>query len=72
MFISPQSFITSIQSAKRMFANTFITDPTFNKVANDYITAQEEFANMLVNNTLEVAKYCTNGTASQWFNARSK
>ena len=72
MFITPQSFITSVQSAKRIFTNTFITDQTFNKVANDYITAQEEFANMLVNNTLEVAKYCTNGAASQWFNARGK
>jgi hypothetical protein len=67
MFCTPHSLISTVQDAKRAFVNQFITDSTFKTLANNYITAQQEFANMLVDNTLEVVKYCADGAGSRWF-----
>ena len=54
---TPSFFINTIQDTKRIVTNKVFTDPTLNKAANDYITAQTAFANMLVNNAIEVSKY---------------
>jgi hypothetical protein len=54
---TPDAIIDNIQGIKRSFTNQVITDPTFNKIAHDYINAQTEFAKMVSNNALTVAKY---------------
>ena len=55
---TPQFYINSFQSLKHDFTNKVITDTTLNKVANDFIDAQTAWANMVVNNTTTIAKYC--------------
>jgi hypothetical protein len=72
MLFTPHSLISTVQDAKRSFVNQFISDPTFKTLANNYINSQQEFANMLVNNTLEVAKYCATGAGSKRFSQRTK
>ncbi len=54
---TPQFYINSFQSLKHDFTNKAITDPTLNKVANDFIDAQTAWANMVVNNTTTITKY---------------
>jgi len=55
---TPQFYINSFQSLKHDFTNKVITDTTLNKVANDFIDAQTAWANMVVNNTTTITKYC--------------
>ena len=55
---TPQFYINSFQSLKHDFTNKVITDNTLNKVANDFIDAQTAWANMVVNNTTTITKYC--------------
>lgn len=54
---TPSFFIDSIQDTKRIVTNQVFKDPTLNKAANDYITAQTAFAKMLVNNAIDLSKY---------------
>jgi hypothetical protein len=54
---TPDAIIDNIQGIKRSFTNQVITDPTFNKIAHDYIDAQTEFAKMMAHNAMTVAKY---------------
>lgn len=54
---SPTFFIDTFQDTKRIVTNQIFRDPTLNKAANDYITAQTAFAKMLVNNAIDVTKY---------------
>ena len=54
---SPTFFIDTFQDTKRIVTNQIFKDPTLNKAANDYITAQTAFAKMLVNNAIDVTKY---------------
>jgi hypothetical protein len=54
---TPQFFIDSIQSTKRGVFKQIIKDPELQRVADRYIDAQTEFANMLVTNTIAVARY---------------
>jgi hypothetical protein len=54
---TPDAIIDNIQGIKRSFTNQVITDPTFNKIAHDYIDAQTEFAKMMARNAMTVAKY---------------
>jgi len=54
---TPSFYIDSFQSLKHDFTNKVITDPTLNKVANDFIDAQSAWAKMVVNNSTTVAKY---------------
>ncbi len=67
MFCTPYSLISTVQDAKRSFVNQFVTDPTVKTLANNYINSQQEFANMLVDNALEIVKYCADGAGSRWF-----
>jgi hypothetical protein len=61
---TPDTIIDNIQGIKRSFTNQVITDPTFNKIAHDYIDAQTEFAKMLARNALTVAKYSAEAVAN--------
>lgn len=54
---TPSFFIDTIQDTKRIVTNHVFKDPTLNKAANDYITAQTAFAKMLVNNSIDLTKY---------------
>ena len=54
---TPSFYIDSFQSLKHDFTNKVITDPTLNKVANDFIDAQSAWAKMVVNNSTTVTKY---------------
>jgi hypothetical protein len=54
---TPQFFIDTIQSTKRGVFKSIVQDPELQRVADRYIDAQTEFANMLVNNTITVARY---------------
>ena len=54
---TPQFFIDSIQSTKRGVFKQIIKDPELQQVADRYIDAQTNFANMLVTNTIAVARY---------------
>lgn len=53
----PAFFIDTFQDTKRIVTNYVFKDPTLNKAANDYITAQTAFAKMLVNNAIDLSKY---------------
>jgi hypothetical protein len=54
---TPNAVIDNIQGIKRSFTNQVITDPTFNKIAHDYIDAQTEFAKMMSDHAVTAAKY---------------
>ena len=54
---SPAFFIDAFQDTKRIVTNHVFKDPTLNKAANDYITAQTAFAKMLMNNAIDLSKY---------------
>ena len=41
---TPEFYIDSFQSTKRLLTNKVITDPTLNKAAHNYIDAQTTFA----------------------------
>ena len=54
---TPDFYIDSFQSTKRMLTNQVFKDPTLNKAAHNYIDAQTAFAKMLTANTVDMAKY---------------
>jgi hypothetical protein len=54
---TPQFFIDTIQSTKKGVFKQIIKDPELQRVADRYIDAQTDFANMLVANTIEMARY---------------
>jgi hypothetical protein len=54
---TPQFFIDTIQSTKRGVFKQIVKDPELQRVADRYIDSQTEFANMLVKNTIDIAKY---------------
>jgi hypothetical protein len=53
----PDFFIDTFQDTKRIVTNQIFKDPTLNKAANDYISAQTAFAKMLAHNTIDITKY---------------
>ena len=64
---TPDFFIDSFQSTKRMLTNQVFKDPTLNKAAHNYIDAQTEFAKMLTANTLDLAKYSVESVSKVLF-----
>lgn len=54
---TPQFFIDAVQSTKRGVFKQIVQDPELQKVSDRYIDAQTEFANMLINNTISIARY---------------
>ena len=64
---TPAFFIDTIQDTKRIVTNQVFKDPTLNKAANDYITAQTAFAKMLMNNTIDITKYSVDSISKVLF-----
>jgi hypothetical protein len=68
---TPDAIIDNVQGIKRSFTNQVITDPTFNKIAHNYIDAQTEFAKMMANSVLTVAKYSTESVSNSFFSKKA-
>ena len=64
---TPEFYIDSFQSTKRMLTDKVILDPTLNKAANDFITAQTTFAKMLSKNAFDIAQYSMDSITKVWF-----
>jgi len=48
------TFIETVQGAKKYFVNTYITDKELQKPLNDFIDKQTEFVNQIVKTNQEV------------------
>jgi hypothetical protein len=64
---TPEFYIDSFQSTKRMLTNKVITDPTLNQAANDFITAQTTFAKMLSKNYIDLSTYSVDAMSKVFF-----
>lgn len=64
---TPDFFIDSFQSTKKVVFNQIIADKTLQKAAAEYVDAQSQFAKMLVHNTISVAKYSADAITKCWF-----
>jgi hypothetical protein len=64
---TPHFFIDTFQSTKKVVANQIFKDSRLNKAATDYIDAQTAFAKMMVNNTVDMAKYSVESISKVWF-----
>ena len=64
---TPHFFIDTLQSTKKVVANQIFKDSRLNKAATDYIDAQTAFAKMMVNNTVDMAKYSVESISKVWF-----
>ena len=64
---TPQFFIDTVQSTKRGVFKQVIKDPELQRVADRYLDAQTEFATMIVNNTIDMARYSFDRLSACWF-----
>lgn len=64
---TPEFYIDSFQSTKRMLTDKVFKDPTLNKAAHNYIDAQTAFAKMLAANTVDMAKYSVESVSKVLF-----
>lgn len=64
---TPDFYISLIQSTKIGLTDKIITDPILNKAAHNFITAQTQFAVMLVSNFTEITKYSVDTITNKWF-----
>lgn len=64
---TPEFYIDSFQSTKRMMTDKVIADPTLNKAANDFITAQTAFAKMLAKNYIDLSTYSVEAMSKVFF-----
>ena len=64
---TPEFYIDSFQSTKRMLTNKVYTDPTLNKAANDFINAQTAFAKMLAKNYIDLATYSVDSMSKVFY-----
>ena len=64
---TPDFYIDSFQSTKRMLTNKVITDATLNQAANDFITAQTTFAKMLAKNYVDLSTYSVDSMSKVFF-----
>jgi hypothetical protein len=69
---TPQFFIDTIQNTKRGVFKSIVQDPELQRVADRYIDAQTEFANMLVKNTIDVARYSFDKATSCVFSKKEQ
>ena len=53
---TPESFIDSVQNAKKQFVNTVISNESFKKELIKLVDAQTEFAKGQVKTTLSIAE----------------
>lgn len=66
-FYSPDFFIDTVQTMKRVMTDQVYKDKTLNKAANDYITAQTQFAKMLIHNTIDITTYSVESLSKYFF-----
>ncbi len=64
---TPEFYIDSFQSTKKILTNQVFKDPTLNKAAHNYIDAQTAFAKMLTANTVDMAKYSVDSVSKVLF-----
>ena len=64
---TPDFYIDSFQSTKKILTNQVFKDPTLNKAAHNYIDAQTAFAKMLTSNTVDMAKYSVDSVSKVLF-----
>ena len=64
---TPDFYIDSFQSTKKIITNQVFKDPTLNKAAHNYIDAQTAFAKMLTANTVDMAKYSVESVSKVLF-----
>ena len=64
---TPDFYIDSFQSTKKILTNQVFKDPTLNKAAHNYIDAQTAFAKMLTANTVDMAKYSVESVSKVLF-----
>ena len=64
---TPDFYIDSFQSTKKILTNQVFKDPTLNKAAHNYIDAQTAFAKMLTSNTVDLAKYSVESVSKVLF-----
>jgi hypothetical protein len=64
---TPDFYIDSFQSTKKILTNQVFKDPTLNKAAHNYIDAQTAFAKMLTANTVDMAKYSVDSVSKVLF-----
>ena len=62
---TPESFISSVQSTKRVFVNQYVSNATIKKACLAYIDAQETFSQTLVKNTFDITTHVVE-TVSQY------
>lgn len=64
---SPEFYIDSFQNTKKLVTDKVLTDPALNKAAHAYINAQTQFAKMIANNTIDMARYSVETVSKYWF-----
>lgn len=69
---TPEFYIAAFQNTKKLIVNEIVTDKKLATVANRYIDTQTEFANMLVKNTMDVAKYSYDKLSDCWFSRKDE
>lgn len=64
---SPDFYIDSFQNTKKLVTDKVFTDPALRKAAYAYIDAQTQFAKMLSNNTIDMARYSVESVSKVLF-----
>ena len=64
---TPDFYIDSFQSTKRMLTNQVYKDETLNKAAHAFIDAQTAFAKMLTKNALDLATYSVDSISKVFY-----
>ena len=64
---SPEFYIDSFQNTKKLVTDKVLTDPALNNAAHAYINAQTQFAKMIANNTIDMARYSVETVSKYWF-----
>jgi len=72
IMFTPEFYIDSLQATKKALTNQIYTDPKLNKAAMKFIDAQTQFAKMLVQNSIDMAKYSVDGFANLAYPTKAK
>lgn len=64
---TPDFFIDTFQTTKKVITNAVFKDSTLNKAAHNYIDAQTAFAKMMAHNAIDLAKYSVDSVSKVLF-----
>lgn len=70
--LTPELFVDTFCSTKRHLTNKIILDPVLNKAANEFITAQSDFAKMMIKNYINISKHSMDAATTLWFPKRAE